>query len=178
MEKAHGGTSDELSPPQRRGFPGTVERIARLWALVGGLTLIGVVLINTWSVASSAIGGPPFAGAFELTEMGTSVAIFTFLPYCQLAGANVTADIFTARAAPRTVAVFASFAAIVALCFAVLLAHRMYAGLLDQRAFGYATTILGVPIWWAFVPAVISLILLALAAAVSFFEAGRDVARG
>lgn len=175
MEGAHGEAYDQPAPPPRRGLPSAVERVARLWALAGGAILIGVVLVNTWSVASAAIGGPPFAGAFELTEMGTAVAVFTFLPYCQLVGANVTADIFTARASRRTVAVFALFAAVVALAFALVLAQRMYLGLLDQQAFGYATTILGMPIWWAFVPAVISLLLLALAAAVSLAEAGKDL---
>ena len=178
MERPHGETFDQPAPPPRRGFALAVERATRAWALAGGVILLAVVLVNTWSVASAAIGGPPFAGAFELTEMGTAVAVFTFLPYCQLVGANVTADIFTARASRRVVAACGLLAAVAALGFALLLAQRMYLGLLDQRAFGYATTILGVPIWWAFVTAVISLLLLALAASVSLAEAGRDLARG
>jgi TRAP-type C4-dicarboxylate transport system permease small subunit len=172
-----GDDPDAPAPSFRRGLPLLVERIATLWALAGGVLLLGVVAVNTWSIASRALGGRPFAGAFELTEVGVAVAVFTFLPYCQLVGANVTADIFTARAAPRTVAALALLASVVALGFALLLAQRMYLGLIDQRAFGYATTILNVPIWWAFVPIVGSLGLLALAALVTLMESARETAR-
>jgi TRAP-type C4-dicarboxylate transport system permease small subunit len=178
MDRSHGETDQQPRPPSRRGFSLLVERATRGWALAGGVALLGVVFVNTWSVASAGIGGPPFAGAFELTELGTAVAIFTFLPHCQLVGANVTADIFTARASRRTVAAFSLLAAVCALGFALLLAQRMYLGLLDQKAFGYATTILAVPIWWAFAVAVASLLLLALAASVSLVEAGRELAEG
>jgi TRAP-type C4-dicarboxylate transport system permease small subunit len=163
--------------PDRTRAARLVERAATLWALAGGVLLLAVVAVNTWSVVSRALGGRPFAGAFELTEVGVAVAVFAFLPYCQLVGANVTADIFTARASRRTVAAFALFASLVALGVALLLAQRMYLGLLDQRAFGYATTILNLRIWWAFVPIVGSLALLALAALVTLVEAARETAR-
>jgi TRAP-type C4-dicarboxylate transport system permease small subunit len=163
--------------PDRTGAARLVERAATLWALAGGVLLLAIVAVNTWSVVSRAFGGRPFAGAFELTEVGVAVAVFAFLPYCQLVGANVTADIFTARASRRTVAAFALLASLVALGVALLLAQRMYLGLLDQRAFGYATTILNLRIWWAFVPIVGSLALLALAALVTLVAAARETAR-
>ena len=40
----------------------------------------------------------------------------------------------------------------------------MSAGLLDQKTFGYTTTILQVPLWWAYVPILVSLVMLMLAA--------------
>jgi TRAP-type C4-dicarboxylate transport system permease small subunit len=171
------GAPHDHGPPPRTGAAGLVERAATLWALAGGVLLLAVVAVNTWSVVSRALGGRPFAGAFELTEVGVAVAVFAFLPYCQLVGANVTADIFTARASKRAIAAFALLASLVALGFALLLAQRMYLGLLDQRAFGYATTILTVRIWWAFVPIVFSLGLLALAALVTLVESARETAR-
>ena len=70
------------------------------WALCGGLVLLGVVLVNAFSIVSGALANRPFAGDFELTEMGTAIAAFCFLPYAQLTGANVSADIFTTRAGP------------------------------------------------------------------------------
>jgi TRAP-type C4-dicarboxylate transport system permease small subunit len=172
-----GETRGRPDRPPRRGLALLVEQVATAWALAGGAVLLAIVAINTFSVVSRALGGRPFAGAFELTETGVAVAAFTFLPYCQLMGANVTADIFTARASRRTVAAFALLAAIIALLFALLLAQRMYLGLLDQRSFRAATTILQVPIWWAFVPIVTSLLLLALAAAVTLAETARDMVR-
>ena len=84
------------------------------WALLGGLVLVGVVLVNAWSILAGAIVNRPFPGDFELTEMGAAVAAFCFLPYCQLVGANVSADIFTMRAGPRAVAVMSALAAAIA----------------------------------------------------------------
>ena len=133
--------------------------------------LIGVVLVNAWSILTGAIINRPFPGDFELTEMGTAIAAFCFLPYCQLVGANVSADIFTARAGPRTVAAMASFAGLIAILFAGILLWRMSAGLRDYREYEEFTGILEIPIWWAFVPTIVSLGLLLIAAIITFAEA-------
>lgn len=141
------------------------------WALVGGVILIGVVLINAYSILASAIIGKPFPGDFELTEMGTAIAAFSFLPYCQLTGSNVSADIFTTKAGPRAIQIMRVFASFIALLFASLMIWRMSLGLLDYREYGEFTGILNIPIWWAIVPVLVSLAFLVLAAIVSLLEA-------
>jgi TRAP-type C4-dicarboxylate transport system permease small subunit len=108
-----------------------------------------------------------------MTEMWVAVAAFMFLPYCQLTGANVTADIFTARAGPRTIALRELLSAVIALGFSVLLLWRMYYGLLDYREYVETTTTLHVPIWYAYIPALISLALLALASLITVRNALR-----
>jgi TRAP-type C4-dicarboxylate transport system permease small subunit len=168
---------DRGAAPERRGLAGAVDKAATVWALAGGVLLLAIVAINAWSILANAILGRPFAGAFELSEVGVGVAVFSFLPFCQISGANVTADIFTARASPRWISAFALLAAVVALGFALLLAQRMWLGLIDQKAYNLTTAILQMPIWWAFVPVVVSLVLLALAALVSLVEAARDLGR-
>lgn len=161
--------------PRRRGLAGAVERLAVAWALAGGLVLLALVAINVWSVAAGALFGTPFPGDFELVEMGTAIAVFAFLPYGQLRGANVTADIFTMRAPPRAVAVFRSTAALAAVACSLVLLWRMTAGLGDHLRYRETTTILEIPHWIAFVPILASLALLALAATVTLAEAGREV---
>ena len=141
-----------------------LRRIIEGWALLGGLLLLAVVLLNAWSVTASALFARPFAGDFELTEIGVCVAVFAFLPYCQLTRSNVSADIFTSGLPPRAQAVAQGVAAVVAAAFASLLLWRMWAGMLDQKAYDYTTTILQVPHWMAFVPVLVSLGLLVLAA--------------
>ncbi|MEK9725330.1 MAG: hypothetical protein VW405_17875, partial [Rhodospirillaceae bacterium] len=69
---------------------GLAHRLIAGWALLGGLVLLAVVLINAYSIVTAALINKPFPGDFELTEMGVAVASFCFLPYCQLTGANVT----------------------------------------------------------------------------------------
>lgn len=162
--------------PARAGFARGVERLTRIWALLGGLVLLAVVLINTVSVAGAFLAALPVPGDFELTEMGVCVAAFAFLPYCQMSGANVTADIFTQNASRRWRSGFALAGSLVALCFALLLLWRMEAGMEDQMDYGYVTTILQVPHWWAFLPILVSLALLTLAAAVTSAEGWRGAA--
>ena len=125
---------------------------------------MAVVVINVVSVVGSAVWGKPFAGDFELTEIGVCIAVFCFLPYCQLTGSNVSADIFTARASAKAIAVMTFFGSLTALVFSLLLLWRMYYGLLDQKNYEYTTTILQFPHWLAFIPILLSLALLAVAA--------------
>lgn len=165
--------SDTL--PRRAGWTGAAARVIELWALAGGCLLLAVVLLNAVSVIGGVVWVPA-PGEFELTEIGVAVSAFAFLPWCQLTGANVTADIFTARASRAWTARFALAAAAVALFFAVLLLWRMWAGMEDQREYDYMTAILQVPIWWAFPPILVSLALLALAALVSLVEAAPEAA--
>ncbi|WP_150525622.1 TRAP transporter small permease [Roseibium sediminis] len=153
------------------GFTRAAIRLINAWAICGGCLLLVVVAINMFAIVGSAFG-TPFPGDFELTEMGVAIAVFAFLPYCQLVGANVAADIFTSGASSRTIAIFTLLGSLVAFFFACLLIWRMYFGMQDQMEYDYTTTILQIPHWIAFVPILISLALLALAAFVTLL---RDV---
>ncbi len=64
-------------------------------ALAGGLVLTGLMLMSITSIAGRWLFSRPLPGDFELVEIGTGVAIFLFLPACQLRGANVIVDFFT-----------------------------------------------------------------------------------
>ena len=136
------------------------------WALVGGLILIIIVCINVFSI----IGGIfliPFQGDFELTQIGVAVAVFCFLPYCQLYKHNISAEIFTSRANIKTQLLLSIIASLVAFLFSILLVWRMYEGMSDQRAYSYTSTILQFPIWIAFLPIIFSLCLLAIASLIT-----------
>ena len=146
-------------------------RVSTIWALLGGTVLTTVVLINVVSVIGAASIGEPIPGDLELTEIGVGIAVFSFLPYCQIIGANVSADIFTSRATPYWLSKFAVAASVVALVWAMLLFWRMWAGMLDQRVFNYTSTILQIPLWLAFVPVIVSLALLALSSVATLLEA-------
>lgn len=165
-----GGGASALREPR-----GLLYRAVEWWALLGGLVLMAVVMLTVWSATSGVAFSRPLPGDVELTEMLTAVAVFMFLPYCQISGANVTADIFTARASERTVAALSLLSAAVAVLFSAVLAWRMYEGLLDYREFVETTTILRVPIWYAYVPALLSLALLLLASVATARDAFRDV---
>jgi TRAP-type C4-dicarboxylate transport system permease small subunit len=163
--------------PRRTGWTGAADRIITAWAILGGVVVLGVVLVNVMTVVGGIIGHP-FPGDFELTQMGIAVAAFAFLPYCQLTGANVTADIFTSGAGPRLVSIFTLVAAVVALLFALLLIRQVYLGMLSQREYNYATAILNLPTWWAYMAAIPSLVLLILASFITLIESFHGATRG
>ncbi|MCB1355244.1 MAG: TRAP transporter small permease subunit [Maritimibacter sp.] len=127
------------------------------------MLLLAVVAINVASVLGTLVGWQ-VPGDFEMTEMGVAVAAFSFLPYCQLTRTNVTADIFTQNAGRRTLAFLSLLGSVIALLFALLLLWRMYDGMRDQRDYAYETSILQIPVWLAYVPILLSLALLAVAA--------------
>ena len=152
------------APQPAQGPKGLLRRLTEAWALLGGLLLLAIALMTSYSSGAGWLIGKPLPGDVELVEMLTAVSVFMFLPYCQISGANVTADLFTAGASKRTVAVLELLGAVVALAFSVLLLWRMYEGLLDYRQYVETTTILKIPIWYAYLPALASLAMLAAAA--------------
>lgn len=68
-----------------------------------------------------------------------------------------------------------ALASLIAFGFAAILVWRMWLGMVDQKAYNYTTTILQIPIWWAFVPILISLVLLIAAAALTLTKSLREV---
>ena len=144
-----------------------LRSVVTIWALAGGAVLLGVVAINVASVVLG-MAGRSFPGDFELTQLGTAVAVFAFLPYCQWSGSNVTAGIFTSGAGRRTRANLQTAAQGVALIVASVLLWRLALGLADQKSYGATTAILQVPIWWAYAAGVVSLGLLCVTAAFQF----------
>ena len=143
-----------------------IRSLVTWWALIGGALLFFVVFLNTFSVVGGIVGNP-IPGDFELTEMGVAIAVFAFLPYCQLINANVTADIFTSRASPKVIAVFGLTSSLIALLFSLLLFWCMYQGMVDRYNYQYTSAILLIPMWIPYVPVLFSWILLLLAAIIS-----------
>ncbi len=147
------------------------------WAVAGGVVLLALVLFTAISLVSNKFLGESLPGEYEMAEVGVAIAAFAFLPYCQLIGGNVSADIFTQRAGRRTVAILTMIGAVVAFLFAALLLWRMSLGMIDTKGYGLKTAILGFPIWIAFIPILVSLFLLVVASFISILEAGRDTKR-
>lgn len=153
------------------GWIGRAEKAAEWWALAGGALLVAVVLLTAVSAAGNILLDRPVPGDFEVVEIAVAVAVFAFLPHCQFTGANVAADIFTSRLGPRALAGLALLSSLVAAGFAALLLWRMSVGMLNYRADGETTHILGFPVWLAFPPMLLSLALLLAAGAATAWKA-------
>jgi TRAP-type C4-dicarboxylate transport system permease small subunit len=128
-------------------------------------------------VAGRAVFSAPIPGDFELVEVGMAVAIFSFLPYCQIVRGNVIVDLFTAKASPRTQALLDAAGNLIYTGIAALLTWRGALGGLEVRGYGETTMVLRVPVWLGYVPAVLCLAFLTLVCAYTVWRSLRE-ARG
>ncbi|WP_029040528.1 TRAP transporter small permease [Cucumibacter marinus] len=163
---------------ERAGLVGLARRLITWWALAGGFLLMAIVVMSTVSVTGGATIGRTFPGDFELVQMGVAISVFAFLPYAQLTGANVTADIFTSGLPPRGVAVLTILATVGAIIFMAVMTRQTWLGMFDYIKYPETTAILSIPIWYAFVPIIISLVLLLLAQVITLFDAATTVRKG
>jgi TRAP-type C4-dicarboxylate transport system permease small subunit len=86
-----------LAKPAERRVGRALEVVARWLAYAGGLVLAGIALVTVISIAGRALvdlGLGPIRGDFEIVEAGCAIAIFAFLPWCQLRRGHVTVDVF------------------------------------------------------------------------------------
>ena len=77
------------------------------------------MLMTAASAASNLFFNKPFEGDYEVMKHFIAVAVFCFLPYCQLTGANVTVDIFTENASERAKAAMLAFSSVFAIVFSL-----------------------------------------------------------
>lgn len=74
--------------------------ISRWLAYFGGVMLAAVAVMTVVSIIGRALTGfgfGPIKGDFEMVEAGVAIAVFAFLPWCQLKRGHVTVDVFIAR---------------------------------------------------------------------------------
>ena len=61
-------------------FSNTLERLARLCSILGGLILIGLMLMTCYSLIGRNFFNSAVVGDFELTGVGVGAAIALFMP--------------------------------------------------------------------------------------------------
>jgi TRAP-type C4-dicarboxylate transport system permease small subunit len=160
-------------------------------AVVGGLALTAIILMVCLSIlgrtasgflysgfvtqfapdlANSllAMGVGPVRGDYELLELGMAFCIFCFLPYCQVTSGHATVDIFTSGLSERfkrylQMVIEITFAAVL-----VVVAMRLYDGMLTIQRRNSMTFMLQIPLWWSYLAAFYPA---ALAAAVGCYMA-------
>ena len=162
-----------------------VDRLARLFALLGGAVLTALIAMVCASIVGRTLNGllhadalqttvpglanwllglgiGPILGDFEIVEAGMAFAIFAFLPICQWRGAHASVDIFTA-ALPR--GVNRSLRLLTEIVFAavlVLLAWYLTLGGLSKLRSGQTTLLLEFPVWWSYAASIVALWVAAL----------------
>jgi TRAP-type C4-dicarboxylate transport system permease small subunit len=138
-----------------------VLRIARWLALAGGVLLVVAVAVTVVSVIGRYALSQPVPGDYELVEMICAVGVFLFLPYTHAVGGNIGADFFTSGLPRRWQRRLDLVHDLVFSIVALLLTWRVGAGFAGKFSSGEVSILIGIPIWWAFGFACLSMALLA-----------------
>lgn len=176
-------------------------RLARAFAIIGGLVLSALIVMTCLSIVGRSlnsvlhgdlaqrvmpeladwlikVGVGPINGDFELVEVGMAFAIFAFLPLCQLNGAHASVDIFTARLPVRVNRILRMVIEMVFAVVLVVIAVQFFAGMESKRASGQTTFLLEYPLWWAYAVSVPGAFVAALVSIYIAFSRLIEVATG
>lgn len=172
-----------------------VNKLARTFAIVGGLVLSTLIVLTCLSIAGRSLnsvlhadaiqalapgvanwliaaGVGPINGDFEIVEAGMAFAIFAFLPLCQLNGAHASVDIVTDRLPRRINRGLRMVVEIIFAAVLILIAIQLFSGMESKRASGQTTLLIQYPVWWGYafsVPGAIMAALVAVHIALSRF---------
>lgn len=150
-----------------------MNALARGMAMLGGAVLTFLILLTCLSVlgraintllhssfAESILGGltktlldtgvGPITGDFELVEAGIAFSIFAFIPFCQITAGHASVDIFTSALPVRVNRFISMVAEILFALVLILIAWRLYDGMLSKMRYNETTFLLQFPIWWAY----------------------------
>lgn len=148
-------------------------QIAKWLAILGGVILSGMAVLTAVSVTGRSALSAPVPGDFELVAIGTGLAVFAFLPWCQLMRGNVLVDFFMAKT-PVRARVFADIVGgVLYLLIATLLTWRLIFGGIDMYQYSEVTMTINFPRWTTFP---ISVVLLAFLVVVIAYTVGRSIA--
>ena len=134
--------------------------VANTLAFCGGAILLLLVFVNVISIIGRIIFGDPLVGDFELIEIACAVAIFSFLPLCQLKNGNIVVEAFTLRLSNRKKIILDLIGDLIFAIVALFFSVRMVFGLQDMVKYREETMLLEIPVWIPFVPAVFSFLFL------------------
>lgn len=164
-----------------------LEAVCGFVAMVGGFVLVAIVLISSLSVIGRSLplllmalglGVPTRAipGDIELVQLGCALAVFSYLPLCQLRRANVLVGVFTKNLRPRYRATFDLAANLLFLVLTTMLGVQLWHGTAEKLSTYDTTMFLRIPEWWAYVPALACVWLLVIVTAYTVVRSSIEVA--
>ena len=157
--------------------------LAKGCAIVGGLVLSALIVMVCLSIIGKitadishamvelapalsdwilALGIGPVRGDFELVELGMAVTICLFLPLCQMTAGHARVDLFTQNMPVPVLRILQAFVDVLVAAVLVVIVWKLFEGLEAKHRAGTRTTLLQIPLWWAYLVCLIGLGLTAL----------------
>lgn len=134
-------------------------RAARGFAVFGGFALVAAMLVTVASVVMNDAFGKPILGDTEIVELLMGVAVTAFMPWCQMRGANVIVDFFTAKAPQRVRDTLDACAHVLFALVVGVLTWRLLEGTLSQYERERVSMFLKLPQWWGYAAASVAAVL-------------------
>jgi hypothetical protein len=152
-----------------------LDRLCLATAVAGGLVVCLLAGMTVCSIVGRWVSGiawlaevplvgdfGPIMGDFELTKMGTAMAVFLFLPFCHMRGGHVTVDLLMIHA-PRAVQwLVAVLSELLFLSVALLMTWRLYLGMQQKLRYEQTTMLMEIPVWWGYAVGIVALALLSV----------------
>lgn len=163
------------------GLSSAIDRLARALAILGGIVLVAITVLTVLSIAGRSlmsVGLRPIPGDFELVELGTGFAVFAFLPWCQLTRGHATVDVFTSFLPDAVNRVIDLVSELLMTVVIVLIAWRLWYGMMDKIRYGETTFILQFPVWWGYALAMVAVVVAVIVSFYMLFIRVSEVASG
>jgi len=167
------------------GVTGLLRSAARLWAMLGGAVLLGIVVVTAANAGAFALdriarlmGGEVGAlpGYEDFVTLAVGTAIPMFLPWCQAERGHLAVDLFLSRAPASFRRGIDRLSLVSMAALALFLAYWMTLGLFETREDGALSPVLGWQVWPFYISGIVSLVLWSMIATVQALTDGPEAA--
>ena len=139
--------SDAGTAAQGDARPPLIERLSGFVALFGGLLSLGIAGLVVVSVIGRKFFNSPINGDFEMVQMGTAMAVFSFLAYCQARRGNIVVDTFMTWLPRRALDYVDAVWDVVYAGMMGLITACLMTGVVEHFRSGQTTMLLQVIVW-------------------------------
>ncbi|WP_397475257.1 TRAP transporter small permease [Pusillimonas sp.] len=149
-----------------------LEAVCWFFAMLGVVLFLIEALLSAASISGRIALRAPVPGDYELVRMFSAVGIVLCLPYCEIKKGHVLVDFFTLKAPEPFKRGLDVTASLLMATVAFLLAWRTGVGTLEIRQYQETSMVLGLPIWWTYIPLAPAFVLLGIAALANMLQPG------
>ncbi len=139
-------------------------------ALIGGVVLVAIMFLVSWSVFTRYVLNAPILGDQELVEIGMSLVVMMAMPFATLSGAHIRVDVLDNKlgVAGRFVGDLLSRG--IGAYVLILLIQKTWDKALDAYEYNDVTNMIEIPVWIAYGAISIGMGLFALVLILQLFN--------